>query len=124
MGLTVDRTGAGGGQVVQLLPDRDPSDFVLVGPDRMLPEGRFRATLRYRIPGNPRGSPGSFEAGLSNTSRPLSQKDLPSRHPREEQEVSLAFHLTRPAPVRFRVYYNRSGEVLLDSIVIEPLQPE
>lgn len=124
MGLTVDRRGAGGGRMVQLLPDRDPADFVLVGPDRILPEGRFRATLRYRLPGNSPRSPGRFEAGLSNAPRPLSRKDLPPRHLREEQEVSLAFRLTRPAPVRFKVYYNRAGEVLLDSIVIEPMEPD
>jgi hypothetical protein len=120
MGRTIEQEGAGGGQVVELTPDRDPGDYALLGPDRILAAGTYRAFLKYRAIDGP-SPPGRFEVALSNSVEPLALAEIPPPLPGTEdwQRLTLPFSLSRPAPVRFRVFYKGSGTLLLDRIAIE-----
>jgi hypothetical protein len=121
MGRAITEEGAGGGQIVELLPDRDPGDYVLLGPDRLLPAGSYRAFLDYRGPNGFSEKPGRFEVALSNSVEPLGRVDLSSASPPggDWQRAALPFSLSRLSPVRFQVFYNRRDALYLDRITID-----
>ena len=116
----LNEEGAGGDQVVELTPDRDPGDYVLLGPDRLLAAGSYRAILKYRGVGGS-SPPGRFEVALSNSPEPLALAEIPPALPGtgDWRRLALPFSLSRTAPVRFRVFYSGSGTLLLDRIAIE-----
>jgi hypothetical protein len=122
MGIPLADPEASGGQAVELIPGYNPRDFAFSGPDRVLQAGAWVARLRFgaAAAAGPAGGE-RFEVALSNVERPLSAVSLPSAPgPDGYREVALPFSLSRPAPVRFRVFFPGQRRLVLDRISIAP----
>ncbi|MHB8834108.1 MAG: hypothetical protein ACYC9Y_00105 [Candidatus Methylomirabilia bacterium] len=113
---------ASGGQAVELIPGYNPRDFAFSGPDRVLQAGAWVARLRFgaAAPAGPTGGE-RFEVTVSNVEKSLAAVSLPlSAGPGGYREVALPFSLTRPTPVRFRVYFPGERRLVLDRISVVP----
>jgi hypothetical protein len=120
MGTPVVDALASGGQAVELIPGHHPRDFAFSGPDRVLPAGAWVATLRYASAAGSRGGE-RLEATLSNVEQPLAAVSLPeSSGSGGYGEIALPFTLSRPAPVRVRVFFPGRRRLVLDRIALAP----
>jgi hypothetical protein len=122
MGMTIEDPDAGGSRVVQLLPRRDPADYVLLGPDRLHGRGRHRASLHYAAAGKPVSSPGRFEVMITGTPEPLATAPLDIKE--GPGKASIDFELEGDVPVRYRVFYEKEGELRLDRITVDRLSAD
>ena len=122
MGVPLTDPEASGGQAVELIPGYNPRDFAFSGPDRVLQAGAWIARLRFGA-ATAAGSAGGerFEVTIANVDRSLAAVSLPTAAGADGyREVELPFSLSRPTPVRFRVYFPGQRRLVLDRISIAP----
>jgi len=122
MGVPLTDPDASGGQAVELIPGYNPRDFAFSGPDRVLQAGAWIARLRFGA-ATAAGSAGGerFEVTIANVDRSLAAVSLPTAAGADGyREVELPFSLSRPTPVRFRVYFPGQRRLVLDRISIAP----
>ncbi len=122
MGVPRADPEASGGEAVELIPGYNPRDFAFSGPDRVLPAGSWIARLRFGAAAAAGSAGGErFEVTISNVEQPLAAVSLPTAAgPDGYREVALPFSLSRPTPVRFRVYFPGQRRLVLDRISIVP----
>jgi hypothetical protein len=120
LGQILADPGASGGAAVQLIGGYHPPDFAFAGPDRVLPAGRWVAELRYRAAPDAGSGGEFFDVSVSNREEPLARTPLPAAGAgvAEWRSVTLPFTLARSAPVRFRVRFGSTRELVLDRLVI------
>ncbi|HEY5997672.1 MAG TPA: hypothetical protein VI078_00025 [bacterium] len=117
IGKPVADPQASGGRAVAMAPGYHPRDRAFAGPDRVLPAGRWIATLFMRAAGPGAGE--RFSVGISNQSAPLASVALPSGGTGQGfTRLDLPFVLERSAPVAFGVNFEGGRELIFDRIEI------
>ncbi len=125
-GRIVDDPGASGGKAVLWTPGRDPVDWVIRGPGRMLNAGRYRAWFRLK---STQASPDTAIARLSASSG-STWKELAARMVKMDQlpgaemygETSLEFELKTKTAVEYKVETTGLSRLFVDSIRIEKVE--
>jgi hypothetical protein len=122
MGVPLAGPEYSGGGAVELIPGYNPRDYAFSGPDRVLPAGPWVGRLRYETSAATGPAGGErFEVTISNVDQPLATVSLPtSAGTAGYREIDLPFSLSRPTPVRFRVYFPGQRRLVLDRIAIAP----
>jgi len=124
-GRIVDDPDASGGKAVLWTPERDPVDWVIRGPSRMLDTGRYRAWFRMK---STETIPGASIARLSASSG-STWKELAAQTVKMSQlpgagmygEAKVDFTLDAKTAVEYKVEPTGSAKLFVDSIRIEKI---
>lgn len=101
---------ASGGRVVAARPGAARPGFLVFGPYRPLPAGRYRATFRVR------GGGLALDVAAEQGRRILGQRGVDAGA--AWQDVTLHFALDRAAPVEFRVRWDGVGDAAADWVSV------
>ena len=105
---------ASNGKVVAAQAGRDRAGFVMFGPYRFLPAGRFRAVFWLRG----EGATTDLQVTATGGRRMLGAETVRLVAGPTFQEVAVPFELEAPATVEYRVAWNGKGTVAVDAVSV------
>ncbi|MBI5603696.1 MAG: hypothetical protein HY879_10095 [Deltaproteobacteria bacterium] len=113
-GKPVLRPGMRGGNVVSAIPGQDLPGYLILGPNRFYPSGKFRARFRIKAGSvDPQKEIGRIEI-IEQGTKIIAQKSLFGRDMQPFQtwmDIPLEFEIPESSRIGFRIYF--SGEAPL-----------